>query len=485
MSTETLKEKVKRGIISDNLIKEGDYVIVGLSGGADSTCLFVVLNELKEELGFHLYALHVEHGIRGEESIEDAEFSRGLSEKYNVPFKMVSIDIPTVAKERRLGTEEAARIERYKVFEDFAKELCETNNTDFSTIKTAVAHHANDNAETILFNMTRGSGIDGAAGIKPITTRKSGLCIIRPLYFVTRREIEEFLSNKGENYCIDKTNEDTNYSRNRIRNIIIPEFEKINEAAVGHFLNFSREMLEIKKYLDIETDRFMENACKISVDGVGETVVSLDVKKLEKADPVIRRRTLKKAIVTVAKREKDIEKRHVADLETLMGLQSGRGIDLPYALRARKEYERIIIEKKDSTAEDGAGCTDIATDCLSFCEMLEKRTFQPLPWEECKALIPKNVYTKWLDYDKIKGELSARFPNPGDRICIDVAGHTKDVFDYLKNEKVSAADRKRTIVIADDEEIVWVPGHRISEKYKITPETKTVIEVKYVTEKEM
>lgn len=232
--------QTKDYILENKMIKNHSTVLVALSGGADSVCLLLLLNEIKrqcaDELDFTLEAVHVEHGIRGTESREDARFASDLCERLNIPCHVHSVDVPQYAKSRGLGLEEAARILRYEVFEEevtrilsyeaFEEEAgrysCERvataaqNHDCYRQVVVAVAHHMEDNAETVLFQMLRGSGVKGLSGMHPVSV-KNGVTYIRPLLSATRAQIEDYLKEKGQAFVTDATNTDTAYSRNRLR----------------------------------------------------------------------------------------------------------------------------------------------------------------------------------------------------------------------------------------------------------------------------
>ena len=246
--------RTKEYILENKMIKNHSTVLVALSGGADSVCLLLVLNEIKRqcanELDFALEAVHVEHGIRGAESREDARFASDLCERLNIPCHVHSVDVPQYAKSHGLGLEEAARILRYEAFEKevarilryeaFEEEAgrypCET--ADASDQKqgnsrqavVAVAHHMEDNAETVLFQMLRGSGAKGLAGMHPVSV-KNGVTYIRPLLSATRAQIEEYLMENGQAFVTDATNTDTAYSRNKLRHDVFPLLLQENHSA--------------------------------------------------------------------------------------------------------------------------------------------------------------------------------------------------------------------------------------------------------------
>ena len=210
-------EKVENYIRQWKMLEKGDKVVVGLSGGADSVCLFLILEELRKKIGFEILAVHVNHGIRGEEAKADEEFVKTLCEKKEIPCRSVSVDIPKMAVEYRMSEEEAGRTARREIFEQAAEEWGGT--------RIALAHHQDDNAETFFLHLARGSGLRGLGGIYPV----NGM-YIRPLLCVGRKEIEDYLKGREMSYCIDATNMEDAYMRNRIRNHVIPYFkENINE----------------------------------------------------------------------------------------------------------------------------------------------------------------------------------------------------------------------------------------------------------------
>ena len=230
-----ITEKVLKTVQENNMLSTGDMVLLGVSGGADSVCLLCVLKELFE--GLDITVLHLHHGIRGAEADRDAEFVRELCKKHGAEFILVKRDIPAFAKERGLSEEEAGRIARYEEFEKAAKERGIT--------KIAVAHNMNDAAETFIHNLCRGTGLAGLIGIAPVSGN-----IIRPLISVSRAEIEEYLKEKGESFVTDSTNLSGEYTRNRIRNTVIPELAGINPKAAEHIALAGANLYEIKDFMD-------------------------------------------------------------------------------------------------------------------------------------------------------------------------------------------------------------------------------------------
>ena len=238
-----LEQKTKQFMEKQHMLSEDAGVLVGLSGGADSVALLEVLCALREEWNLRLAAVHVHHGIRAEAE-EDAEFCRRLCEAKQVEFYCEYADVPKLARELGLTLEEAGRKVRYELFEQYRKHL--------KLDVIAVAHHQNDQAETILFQLFRGSGLRGLAGIPA----KRGY-IIRPLLGVNRRDIEEYLQQKQAEYVTDATNLTDIYARNKIRQHILPMAEQVSAGAVVNMNRTGAQLREILDYMEKEADVFL------------------------------------------------------------------------------------------------------------------------------------------------------------------------------------------------------------------------------------
>ena len=241
------EEKVFFCIEKYQMIPKNSHVIVGLSGGADSVCLLKLLKEYKKQQEFQLYAVHVNHHIRGEEAVRDEEFSKSVCQKLEVPFTVFHYDVPKLAGEEKLSLEEAGRNVRREAFEKVKKSIKMQGKKII-----ALAHHENDNAETVLHNLMRGSGAAGLGGIRPVSGEKDSY--IRPLLFVKRAEIEKYLKGQGISWVTDSTNEETEYTRNKIRHQIIPVMEEINPQAVSCIGRAAENMWKIEEYLQEQTD---------------------------------------------------------------------------------------------------------------------------------------------------------------------------------------------------------------------------------------
>ena len=253
-----LEERVLSYMREKHMIEEKQAILAGVSGGADSVCLLLLLCSLKSRLDLRLFVVHVEHGIRGEESLADARFVRDLCKRLSVPCQVCPVDVPGRAKRLGQSLEEAGRTARYEIFEREARALEERHGRK---CRIAVAHNANDNAETMLYHLARGTGIRGLAGIPPVRGR-----IIRPLLALKREEIEAYLEEKGQKFCRDATNETDLYRRNRIRHRILPVMEELNPEAVRHMGRTGEMLGELDAWLQEVADRVLGEA--VEPDGL-------------------------------------------------------------------------------------------------------------------------------------------------------------------------------------------------------------------------
>ena len=343
-----LAQKVEKYINKHNMIRHGECVVIGLSGGADSVCLFLFLNKLKESMDFDLHAIHVNHGIRGISSERDENFSKELCEKYKVPFTSYSVNVPKVVEMTGLTTEEAGRNLRYSCFMEYAKGIDKQ-------VKIAVAHHQNDQAETVLFNMIRGSGLKGIGGMSPVSERifdeKFKLQIIRPLLCLTRKEIEDFLYYEEENYCTDETNLDNDYSRNQIRNNVIPELREIQQKTVEHISLMAEEAREAIEYMDSEVLKLYDKVVSESSDG-NTLCYRIEVAQVKNESKIIVRQLIIQVLRKLVINYKDITRTHIEDIYSLIFKGKGKYVTLPYGLKAIKDKDYLEIRRENSEKDN-------------------------------------------------------------------------------------------------------------------------------------
>jgi tRNA(Ile)-lysidine synthase len=456
---DSFTQKVSSFIKAHNLIQENDTIVMGVSGGPDSVALFYVLSELRESLKLNLICVHVNHGLR-KEAVEEAEYVSKLCHDNNVTFYLKECDLTKLSKEWKLGCEEAGRRVRYEAFNEALKLSGKEG-------KIAIAHNKNDRAETFLFNLFRGTGPKGLTSIRPMRDN-----VIRPLICVTRSEIEAYLNRNDHKYYIDKTNKENDFTRNRIRNILIPEAEKsVNNRAGEHVADASVTLTELFDFAEEEVNDIFDRLSKKS-----GSRVSFDIESFGKTHDYVKKNLILKSIEYLVPHFKDITRLHVEDVLDVMEKPGNKTVDLPYNIVAGRSYGELFLERRDKETETKLPEIEIKA---GFNESVTGLGRVSVKSYEARVLkdIPEKAYTKYFDYDKIKGNIFLRGMKTQDFLVINKEGNRKKVSKYLKDEKVPEDMRNQTFLFADGDHVMWVVGHRISEYYKIDDKTETVLEI--------
>ncbi|MBS7006948.1 tRNA lysidine(34) synthetase TilS [Anaerostipes sp.] len=424
------------------MIKQGDFIAVGVSGGADSVCLLLLLCGLRQEYDLTLKAVHVNHSIR-KEAGKDQQFVEKLCQKLQVPWITFVEDVKKTAEKKSMSLEEAGRLIRYQCFRKVLKQ--------HGGGKIAVAHHQNDQAETVLYRIARGTGIRGLKGMEPVRGD-----VIRPLLCLSKSEIISYLKEKNQSWMEDLSNEDNTYARNKIRNQVIPVLTQVNSKAVEHIFSLTEEIEEWNRYLEQLLAKAWSACVKQHERGCG-----IDLERfLEEPEPV-RRLLAKQVIEYAAGKKKDIEKIHVQNLCELAYKETGKSIDLPYGLKAAKTYKELMVE----TAKVSEEATHMG--CLSLTETDgDEKTGQ-------------KDFTKIIDYDKIDKDIQLRYRRPGDYLIYSKDGKRKSLNRYFIDEKIPREERDKIPLAADGSRIIWIIGYRLSEMYKVSEETERYLKLEY------
>ena len=495
--------KVKNYVQKYHMLETGDTVIAGVSGGADSVCLLFVLLELQKEIPFAIRVVHVHHGIR-EDADQDAAYVEKLCAQWQLPFTLVKADIRQLAREQRLSEEEAGRKVRYEAFErelqmvqntveqeQKEQEATGNRNTLQADGKIAVAHNSNDRAETMLFHLFRGTGLTGLTSIRPVNGH-----IIRPLLGIERSEIETFLWERQIPYCTDSTNSEDAYARNRIRHTILPFAEaEIATGAVGHMVAAADNLMEAEDYLAGQSRQAYERVVKKQTEEAYEAgkesrretgkqksvEIHLQVPALLQEEAYIQGRVILISIEQMMCGRKDITGIHVRDILELLSKNGSKQISLPGGLIVRKEYQELIFSRSSQESRKGNDgvflelpVTIPGTVVIPGLGEAEITVFT----REKTQIIPEKSYTKWFDYDKMTKNLMFRVRKPGDFLMINRNLDTKFLQDYMVNEKIPKTERNQMYLLAEESHILWIPGHRISEKYKVEDSTKKIMQVR-------
>lgn len=460
----------------ENMLEQIDHVIVGCSGGADSVALLLMLREYQKVHAFHLSVVHVEHGIRGEESLSDQNFVSLLCEKLAIPMEVVAVNAPSFSKISHIGLEEAARILRYQAFEKVA--MAKKGN-----IALAVAHHMEDNAETVLFSLARGSGIAGLCGMSAAVERE-GYRLIRPLLCFSREELEQYLEKNNQIFCMDSTNFDDSYSRNRIRRQILPQLTQINAKAIAHVNQSAEQLKAIWEYMFLQAQDTFDSVCQRKADAL-----YIDIEKLASYPEAIQTEVIRMAIFEATGQKKDITSVHVESVRTLFTKQSGRTLHLPYGLTVTREQNTLRFCTKEEEKE--VVPVFVTREELELIRASKQKMKISLgrdgEWLDITIMpcmhnaeeIVKKTYTKILDYDKIKDGFVIRNRMQKDYFEINQQGNKKKLSNYLIDEKIPASQRDKRLLLVQGNTVVWFIGGRISETYKITEKTKQVIMIEY------
>lgn len=465
-------EKVDAFVREHHMLQEGDAVLVGLSGGADSVCLLRYLLSVRERIHIEIYALHVNHLLREEEAERDEQFAAGLCREWEIPFIAVRKNVWEEKRKRGCSVEEAGRLVRYACFEEFAKK--------WNCNKTAVAHHKNDLAETMLFRLARGTGLRGLVGIRPVTGH-----IIRPLLCLEKGEIIGILQALGQNFVEDSSNQDDGYSRNYIRLRLLPEMEELNSGAVEHLGQISRQAAAFMDYLE----PVFQNIYEKNVVWQKEACL-LPVERARAMHPVELYETLRRMLVAMAGQQKDLTAVHVEQMASLADKKIGRRRELPYGLVTERTREGILLLRREAYQKAREKKKEKKPEARWVdMEALEKNNI----WETdidhkgkiCFCLkqfhggdIEKNDCVKYFDYDRIKSTLCIRSRQTGDYFVVDKEGRHKSLRRYFIDEKIPAEERDERLLLAEGPHVLWVFGGRISEAYRVGSDTSRILIVR-------
>ncbi len=472
--------EIKQSIEKYHMLETGDGVVAGISGGADSLCLLYVLCALQEEYKLRLAALHINHGIRGEEADADEEFVRRECEKLGVVFRAVHRDVPALAAQWGMTEEEAGRRTRYEAFYHAALEL--------GYEKIAVAHNENDSAETFLFQALRGSGVWGLSGIAPIR-KEYGTTIIRPLLFVSRARIEEFLEEEGHPFCTDRTNLSKDYTRNRIRSELLPmAAEMVNAGAVSHLAQAAAQMYELSGFLQTQVEEAYQRA--VREEGAENKEISIDISVYKQLPSFLQREVVFRAVGRAAGGQRDIARTHIEAVCNLICAQTGRRISLPHEIFAVRQYGQVLIAPREGREHkmpqldpESYFCVDTIPKVLTFGQYelnlyLSKGNLTVRCAEnEKNSLNERNCYTKCFDYDKIENILILRTKRPGDYLQINGGTHRKRLKDLFTDMKVPGEYRERLPLLTMGSHVLWAVGVRSSEGFLATENTKQILVV--------
>ncbi len=471
--------QMHRFIAKHKLIRDGEIVLVAVSGGADSLALLYGLHALHTQLRCHPHVVHLNHRLRPEADT-DATFVRQHAEHLNLPCTIQEVDVSRLAKQGKRSLETAGRNARYQFYDALCSETDAT--------KVALGHHQDDIAETVLMNLIRGSGTDGLKGIMPVRDMK----FIRPLIEFTRQQIEAFLTSIDVVPRQDATNTDTRYLRNRIRHELIPRLENNYNPNIKAALNRTADVLGTEsEYLNTITRTAFE-ACRIQT---GQETIILDREKFRQHHLALQRRILRQSVSKMLGAISDLYFAHCnAMLNLIEGDTPNAVLPLPNGLQFRRAYQRIIFERK--TTEIGNFSYPIATVGKTLIAALNAEINAELGDSASgrTRTPPNGKFEAIFDYQKLRKVFAEPFPEAipltlrnrrqGDRFQPYGMQGTKKIKDFLIDAKVPRHERNHIPLLVCGDVVLWVIGYTTSDLFKVQPHTQHYLYLSYASSDE-
>jgi len=452
-----MNRKIEQNIIhfisKQKLLEKGDKLLIALSGGPDSLFALQFFHKFKSKFGIDIAAMHVNHLLRGDESEKDEMFCKSLCKELNINFSSVKVDVKLFASEMKQSTEEAARNLRYQKLSEHASKINAT--------KIVTAHNLEDNTETVLLNMFRGTGLKGAGGI-PI--RRDN--IIRPLLSTSKKDILDYLHKENIKYRIDSTNLESDFTRNYLRNEIIPKIkEKINSGIDNNIFKFSEIVSQSEKAIHDYAEEIKNKFITKSESGIEISNLIVD-EKFENIFPNVIKLGLEKEFQNVFTFD-DISK-----IKSLFSLQVGSKVELSNNVVAIKEREFLFVHSQNETS-----INEILELHLNKEVHVGNRRILAKIIDRTDVEYSSLGDVEFINGDNISFPLTIRKWEDGDKFNPIGLKGTKKISDFLTEAKVNSMNKSEQLVLLNENTIIWVVGHRIDESVKINNKTKRIIKL--------
>ncbi len=452
-----IKNAVRKSILKYDMIRPGERIIVAVSGGPDSICLMDILADLSAEMDISLVIAHYEHGLRPEEDTFETDLAEKHAGSLNLPFETQKASgLSHISP----SLEEKARELRY--------DFLERTRVKFNAHKIAMGHNLNDQAETVLMRLLRGSGMTGLSGIPPVRDN----IIIRPLIEIRREDIIDYLKYRDLEYATDSSNSDIRFLRNKIRLELLPELLKYQPGLVEILGRLSDNLRDENSFFEDRTEKWVDK--NLGWDESGDYYI--DISSLEDLPPAFIRRIIRNIARRYRKSLYAVDYDHIQAVMALITNEKPNiPVDLPGDLVVRKEYNRLIftsqITEPDEFTYEVKGSGELHIHEIGKSLIIEELTC------DTKAPITNNPDTAFLDRDLLPYPLFIRNFRPGDRfVPLGMTG-SKKVKNFFIDQKIPPFIRKQTPVLLKNDEIVWVCGHRIDDRYKVTSNTKNILKI--------
>jgi len=453
MNTTGLVRSITKTVVREKLIERNDKVLVGISGGIDSTALLFVLLEIQKEIDFNLGLGHVNHMLRGKESERDEQFVRKLAEELHLPFYLERIDIRNIAVQKGLSIQHAGREARYGFFNEIAKK--------HGYNKIAIAHNLDDQIETFLLRAIKGTGLRGLTAI-PIKRD----AIIRPFLYTLRSDIAAYAAERKISFVEDSSNEKIVYERNYLRKEVLPVIEKLNPLFKEKIFFLLQDLTGIDNLFEEKSKLFLKKQQRNK-----EGDIFFDVKSLSKIDDETKFRVISDTVSSLEPAFIPLREHHRLINKILSSAEPNLVVTLPYGIKVKKTYGRLFFTRKPphSPVEK------------TFSLSMGKNILEPLMYEirlsasrKKPASFLKNKNIAFFDHNKL-GKLTVRTFRNGDTFMPLGMKSKIKVKDFFISSKIPREERRMIPLLVSDNDIVWVVGFRMDERFKITEDTQKVL----------
>jgi len=469
----TLEQRVLDFTRQHHMVSGGEKLVVAVSGGADSVCLFHILVKLQEELKVKLHVAHLNHQLRGAESEADADYVSDLAQKWGIPATIERRDVKGYQKQQRLSLEEAAREVRYRFLTEVARAI--------GARQVAVGHTRDDHIETILMHLIRGAGTRGLRGLQLYTEWQSeagSLIVIRPLLEVSHQETGDYCRQHQLAPRLDASNLSLSPLRNRVRQQLLPLLQSYNPGIAEALLRTGRITGEDIDFLDREIARLWDRIARQE----GETIV-LDKKKFDRLPSTLKRYLLRASAERLLGSAKDIEMRHIEEMMAALGKPAGKRLSLPGGLIFSLGYDQYqltsdLADLSPLPKLEGEVQLNIPGETRLAGWRIEATIIDPSLVREGAELI-KRDFTAYFDLAKTGNKLLVRPRRRGDRFQPLGLPQPKKVGEFMIDAKIPQAWRGEIPIVCSPEQIVWVVGWRIDDRVKVSENTKQVLRLEF------
>lgn len=453
MDTTDLVRSTIRTAVREQLIESDDKILLGISGGIDSATLLFVLLEIRKKIGFSLGLAHVNHMLRGKESERDEQFVQKLAEELRLPFNLQRVNIKNIALKRGLSIQHAGREARYDFFNEIAKEQ--------GYSKIAIAHNLDDQIETFLLRAIKGTGLRGLTAI-PIKRD----AIIRPFLYTLRSDIVKYAREQKIPFVEDSSNNKIVYERNYLRKEVLPVMEKLNPHFKEKIFFLLRDLSDINNLFEEKSKLFLK---KQQRDKEGD--VSFDIKNLRKIDNETKFRVISDAVGSLEPTFVPLREHHRLINKILSSPEPNLVADLPHGIKVKKTYGRLFFTKKPLPLPVEK----------TFALTMGKNILKPLMFEfhlsaarKKPASYSKNRNVAFFDHDKLDKLTIRTFRNGDTFMPLGMKGKMK-LKDFFISSKIPREKRRTIPLLLSNNDIVWVVGYRMDERFKITEQTQKVL----------